>query len=38
MKTSTVQCEYPALYRTEVTVEAENAVAACRAAIDVASQ
>lgn len=35
---NTVQCEYPALYRNEVTVEAENAVAACRAAIDVAGQ
>ena len=38
MKTYTVQCEYPALYRNEVTVEAEDPVAACRAAIDVASQ
>ena len=38
MKTFTVQCEYPALYRAEVTVEAEDAVGACRAAIDVANQ
>ena len=38
MKTFTVQCEYPALYRNEVTVEAEDPVAACRAAIDVAGQ
>lgn len=38
MRTYTVHCEYPALYRSEVTVEAENPVAACRAAIDVASQ
>ncbi len=38
MKTFTVQCEYPALYRNEVTVEAEDPVAACRAAIDVASE
>lgn len=38
MKTFTVQCEYPALYRSEVTVEAEDAVAACRAALDTANQ
>lgn len=38
MKTFTVHCEYPALHRAEVTVEAEDAVAACRAAIDVANQ
>ncbi len=38
MKTFTVQCEYPALYRSEVTVEAEDPVAACRAAIDLSGQ
>ena len=38
MKTFTIQCEYPALYRNEVTVEAEDPVAACRTAIDVAGQ
>ena len=38
MKTFTVRCEYPALYRNEVTVGAEDPVAACRAAIDVAGQ
>lgn len=38
MKTFTVQCEYPALCRSEVTVEAEDAVAACRAALDTANQ
>ena len=38
MKTFTVQCEYPALYRNEVTVEAEDPAAACRAAIYIAGQ
>jgi len=38
MKTFTVLCEYPALYRNEVTVEAEDLAAACRTAIDVAGQ
>ena len=38
MKTFTVHCEYPALYRCEVTVQAEDAVGACRAAIDSANQ
>lgn len=33
MKTFTVHCEYPLLYRAEVTVEAEDPVSACRAAI-----
>lgn len=37
METFTVLCEYPALYRNEVTVEAEDRVAACRAAIDAAN-
>ena len=37
MKTFTVQCEYPLLYRNEIQVAAENAVAACRAAIDIAN-
>ena len=37
MKTFTVHCDYPALYRNEVTVEAEDTVAACRAAIDAAN-
>ena len=34
MKTFTVHCEYPAPYRAEITVEAEDLVGACRAAID----
>jgi hypothetical protein len=34
MKTFTVHCEYPAHYRAEITVEAEDIVGACRAAID----
>ena len=38
MPTFTVQCEYPALYRTTVTVEAQDTAAACRAAIDTAGQ
>ena len=38
MNTFTVQREYPALYRTEVTFEAEDVAAACRAATDVANQ
>lgn len=38
IKTFTVQCEYPELYRSKVTVEAEDPVAACGAAIDAASQ
>ena len=38
MNTFTVQREYPALYRTEVTSEAEDVAAACRAAADVANQ
>ena len=38
MKTFTVQCEYPALYRSEVTVEGQDPVVACRTAIDAAGQ
>ena len=38
MKTFTVHCEYPALYRCEITVQAEDTVGACRAAIDSANQ
>ena len=38
MKPYTVQCEYPALYRSDVTVEAEDPVAACRPAIDLANR
>ena len=38
MKTFTVHCEYPTLYRCEITVQAEDAVGACRAAIDSANQ
>jgi len=38
MKTFTVHCESPALYRCETTVQAEDAVGACRAAIDSANQ
>ncbi|WP_242098166.1 hypothetical protein [Sphingomonas sp. CROZ-RG-20F-R02-07] len=34
MKTFTIHCEYPAHYSTELTVEAEDLVGACRAAID----
>lgn len=34
MKTFTVHCEYPAHYRAEITVEAEDVVSACRCAID----
>ncbi len=34
MKTFTVHCEYPAHYRAEITVEAEDVVSACRSAID----
>jgi len=34
MKTFTVHCEYPAPYRAELTVEAEDLIGACRAAID----
>ncbi len=37
MKSYTVHCEYPALHRCEVTVEAADPVAACRAAIDAAN-
>jgi len=33
MTTFTVHCEYPLIYRAEVTVEAEDAVSACRTAI-----
>src|SRR3546814_5905301 len=33
MTTFTVHCEYPLVYRAEVTVEAEDAVSACRTAI-----
>ena len=33
MTTFTVYCEYPLIYRAEVTVEAEDAVSACRTAI-----
>lgn len=33
MKTFTVHCDYPSIYRAEVTVEAEDAVSACRNAI-----
>lgn len=38
MKPFTVLCEYPALYRCEATVQAEDTVAACRAAIESANQ
>lgn len=38
MQTFTVQCEYPALYCTTVTVEADDLTAACRSAIDAAGQ
>ncbi len=34
MKTFTVHSEYPAHYRAEITVEAEDVVSACRSAID----
>lgn len=34
MKIFTVHCEYPAHYRAEITVEAEDVVSACRSAID----
>lgn len=33
MTTFTVHCEYPLIYRAEVTVEAEDTVSACRTAI-----
>lgn len=38
MKSYTVHCEYPALHGCEVTVEAEDPVAACRPAIDAANR
>lgn len=37
MKTFTVHCDFPAIYRAFVTVEAEDVVHACRAAIDAAN-
>ncbi|RSV14859.1 hypothetical protein CA235_10050 [Sphingomonas sp. ABOLF] len=36
MKPFTVQCEYSALHRFETTVEAEDPIAACRAALNLA--
>ena len=38
MKPFTVQCEYSAHHRFETTVEAEDPIAACRAAVDLANQ
>ena len=38
MKSFTVHCEYSAQYRFETTVEAEDAVGACRAAVDLANE
>ena len=37
MKPFTVQCEYSAHHRFETTVEAEDPIAACRAAIELAN-
>lgn len=37
MKTFSVHCEYPAFYRIEVTVEAEDSVDACRTALAAAN-